>query len=164
MALWSGHTRIWYYPQLGKNSQAWLLIISGKSRKCLGFETWLSTPWVDCHASLYSRKPKRTNPFSLRLGWFHDLWTMKDLWGPRFPSGLAHTDAGYYIFSTNCLSVIHLYQTTQTIAWSPVVHFSRQLLSLSISRISNGSVKIPSLLIKLISYPLFFTQAFFKWT
>lgn len=162
--MWSGHTRIWYDPQLGKNSQTWLLIISGKSRKFLGFETWLSTPWVDCHASLHSRKPKRTNSFCFRLGCFHDWWTMRDLWCPRFSSSPAHADRRYHIFSTNRLSVIHLYQTTQTMAWAPRVHLSRQLLSLSNSQISNGSVKILSLLIKLVSYPLFFTQAFFKWT
>lgn len=151
MALWNGHTRIRYDPELGENSQTWLLIISGESRKFLGFETWLSTPWVGCHASPYSRKPKRTNSFCFRLGWFHDLWTMRDLWCPRFSSSPAHPDGEYYIFSTSCLCAIHLYQTTKTMAWSPVVHLSRQLLSLSNSQLSNGSVKILPLLIKLIS-------------
>lgn len=115
----------------------------------------------DYHASPGSKTPKRTHTFCTRSDWRHDLRTAGNLQAPD-PAITQHADV---VLLHPLPGAIYLCQTALTKAHSSIVHFSSQLQrSLSNFNISNGSMKILQLWGKLISYPLFFTKAFFKWT
>lgn len=121
-------------------------------------EIWLSIWWLWFLASLHNRKPRRTNSSCLRLGGFYDFqWETSSALDC---TAVQHIDVVLSFSPRTAFMSSVFYLTTQTMA--RIGSFFQDNKSFKFQNKQWLCENSPS--IKFISHPLFFTQAFFKWT